>query len=144
MATHSIYAATGYQFEAIPDLSNLETRKRLSQSAMDGFIAVSRKWGLGSEQQGELLGGVPRSSLYKLRTAAGTLQPDQLTRISYIVAIYKDLHVLLPDDLADGWMTRPNDNLLFGGRAPLDYVLRAGIPGLQQMRSLLDAMRGDL
>ncbi len=144
MATYPIYTATGYRFETIPDLRDLGTRERLSQSAMDGFIAISKKWGLSGEQQGELLGGVPRSSLYKLKTAAGTLQYDQLTRISYIVAIYKDLHILLPQDLADRWIIRPNDNVLFSGHAPLEYVLRAGIPGLQQVRGLLDAMRGGL
>jgi hypothetical protein len=39
-------------------------------------------------------------------------------------------------------MIQPNDNLLFGGQAPLDYAIRNGIPGLQQIRSLLDAARG--
>jgi hypothetical protein len=41
-------------------------------------------------------------------------------------------------------MTQPNDNFLFGGQAPLDYAIRNGIPGLQQIRSLLDAARGGL
>jgi hypothetical protein len=39
-------------------------------------------------------------------------------------------------------MTRPNDYFLFGGHSPLEYVLRTGIPGLQQVRSYLDAARG--
>jgi hypothetical protein len=39
--------------------------------------------------------------------AARTLRQDELTRISYIVGIYKALHSLLPDDLADRWVTQP-------------------------------------
>jgi hypothetical protein len=39
--------------------------------------------------------------------AARTLRQDKLTRISYIVGIYKALHSLLPDDLADRWVTQP-------------------------------------
>ncbi|HUY95025.1 MAG TPA: MbcA/ParS/Xre antitoxin family protein [Terracidiphilus sp.] len=142
MATQPIFATSGYQFEATPDLSRVKTRERLSQSAVDGLFAVAEKWRLSHEKIGELLGGVPRSTLYKLRTAAGTLRQDELTRISYIVGIYKALQILLPEEWADRWMTQPNDNLLFGGQAPLEFVIRNGIPGLQQVRSLLDAARG--
>lgn len=142
MATLPSFAAAGYQFETVPDLSLLETRERLSQSAVDGLFRIAEKWRVPLETVGQLLGGIPRSSVYKLRTAAGTLRQDELTRISYIVGIYKALHILLPEELADRWMTRPNDAFLFGGQAPLEYVLRAGIPGLQQVRGYLDAARG--
>ena len=142
MATIPAFAAAGYQFEATPDLSKLETRERLSQPALDGLFAIADKWGLSAERVGDLLGGVPRSTLYKLKTAAGTLLQDQLTRISYIVGIYKALHMLLPAEYADRWMTRPNDNFLFGGRTPLEFAIRNGLPGLQQIRGLLDAARG--
>ena len=142
MATYPIYAAPGYKFDAAPDLSRLETRERLSQSAIDGFFAIVDKWRLPIERAGELLGGMPRSTLYKLKSAAGTLRQDELTRISYLVGIYKALHILLPDDLADRWVTAPNDNPLFRGQPPVDYMVRAGIPGLAEVRSLVDAERG--
>lgn len=142
MATLPSFAAAGYQFETVPDLSRLETRERLSQSAADGLFSIAEKWRVPLETVGQLLGGIPRSSVYKLRTAAGTLRQDELTRISYIVGIYKALHILLPEEFADRWMTRPNDSFLFGGQSPLEHVLRAGIPGLQQVRSYLDAARG--
>jgi hypothetical protein len=142
MATFPTYAAPGYQFDVTPDLSRLETRERLSQSAVDGFFAIMDKWQISIERAGELLGGMPRSTVYKLKSAAGTLRQDELTRISYIVGIYKALHILLPDDLADQWVTQPNDNPLFRGQTPVDFMVRAGIPGLQQVRSLVDAERG--
>lgn len=144
MATLPDFAATGYQFETVPDLSRVRTRERLSQSAIDGLFRIAEKWELAPETVGALLGGVPRSSVYKLKTAAGTLRQDELTRISYIVGIYKALHILLPDDLADQWIKQPNDSFLFAGQPPLEYVLRTGIPGLQQVRSYLDAARGGL
>lgn len=142
MSSFQTYAVPGYKFDVPPDLSRLETRERLSQSAIDGFFAIMDKWQLPLERAGELLGGIPRSTVYKLKSAAGTLRQDELTRISYVVGIYKALHILLPDKLADRWLTEPNDNLLFRGQAPVDYMVRAGIPGLQQVRSLLDAERG--
>ena len=58
MATRSIPAAPGYQFETFPDLSQLETRKRLSQSAMDGFFAVTGKWKLNMVSAGAVFGGL--------------------------------------------------------------------------------------
>jgi uncharacterized protein (DUF2384 family) len=142
MSAFPAIAIPGYRFDSAPDLSALETRKRLSQSAMDGFFAIADKWRISVDQQGGLLGGMPRSTLYKLRPSAGTRTQDELTRISYVVGIYKALHILLPDALADAWMTRPNDNILFRGQSPLDYVTRTGIPGLQQVRSMLDGARG--
>jgi hypothetical protein len=144
MATYPSYAAPGYQFDATPDLSRLQTRERLSQSAIDGFFAIMDKWHVSIERAGDLLGGMPRSSVYKLKTAAGTLRQDELTRISYVVGIYKALHILLPDELPDKWVNQPNNNFLFSGQTPLDYIVRAGIPGLQQVRSLVDAARGGL
>lgn len=142
MLSYPTGTVPGYQFDASPDLSRLEVRERLSQSAMDGFFAITDRWNVPVERAGELLGGIPRSSVYKLRTAAGTLRQDELTRISYIVGIYKALHILLPDPLADRWVNQPNDNLLFGGQTPIEYMVKGGIPGLHQVRSLLDSARG--
>ncbi len=142
MLAFSTHAAPGYQFDTVPDFSRLQDRERLSQSAMDGFFAIVEKWKLMIEQQCDLLGGVSKSSLYAQKTAAGTRSQDELTRISYIVGIYKALHILLPDNLADGWMTQDNDNPLFNGHSPLEYAVRMGIPGLQEIRRLLDASRG--
>jgi uncharacterized protein (DUF2384 family) len=141
MATLPGFGAAGYPIEVTPDLSNVETRERLSQSAIDGLFTIVEKWQLPTERVGELLGGIPRSTLYKMKTAVGALRQDELTRISYLVGIYKALHRLLPPEHADRWMTRPNDNSLFGGQTPVEYAVRSGIPGLQQIRSLLDAAR---
>jgi hypothetical protein len=80
--------------------------------------------------------------MYKMKTAAGTLTQDELTRISYFVGIYKALHRLLPEELANLWVTQTNDDPLFAGRTPLEFMVREGIPGLLQVRSLLDAARG--
>ena len=130
----------GYPGKPIPDLSLRETRERLSGSAVEGFFAIADKWHLSIDQAGALLGDLPRSSAYKLRSTPKTLGMDQLTRISYVVGIFDALHILLPDALADAWMTGPNDNPLFRGQTPLDFVTRTGIPGLHEVRSMLDAL----
>ena len=53
-------------------------------SEIDGFFAIIDKWQISIERAGELLGGMPRSTVYKLKSAAGTLRQDKLTRISYV------------------------------------------------------------
>ena len=115
MPVKSLDVVPGYQFDTAPDLSRLQTRERLSQSAVDGFFAILERWGISTEDGGDLLGGRPRSSMYKLKTAAGTLSQDELTRISCLIGIYKALHILLPEELADLWVTQPNDDVLFVG-----------------------------
>jgi uncharacterized protein (DUF2384 family) len=143
MATNiSTPAVPGYRFDTPPDIRDLATRERLSQSAVDGFFAIMERWRIPQTIQTELLGGISRSKLNTMKTSAGTLSIDQLFRVSYIVGIYKALHILLNDELADQWMTRPNDDFLFQGDAPLNLVLSRGLIGLATVRNLLDAARG--
>ena len=65
-----------------------------------------------------------------------------MMRISYLVGIFKALHILHGEDLADRWVVMPNRNRIFGGRSPLDYMLQGGAPAMQTVRRLLDARRG--
>jgi len=140
MSSLAHQAVPGYQSEVALDLHNPATRKRLSPAAIAGFFfIVVDAWSISIEQAAELLGGVPRSTMYKLRDTSPTLRQDELTRISYLVGMYKALHNLLPEELADCWISRPNDNALFGGRSPLEYMMRSGIPGFGSVRRLLDA-----
>ncbi len=124
------------------DLSRIETRERLSASALTGFFAIAQSWSLSMDQASELLGNVPRSSLYKMLKTAVTLSQDTLTRISLVVGIYEALESLLPAAQASRWMISPNDNYLFAGHPPLRYAIQEGIPGLIQIRSLLDSALG--
>ena len=142
MATLSLPSTPGYAFDSVPDLSTLSDRQRLSPSAIKGYFAILDKWKLDPDAGAALLGGIPRASFYKLKKTPTTLTQDALTRISYVVGIYKALHILLPEEYADAWMMRPNNNILFGGRTPLVYVIHGGFPALERVRSLLDAARG--
>jgi hypothetical protein len=63
-------------------------------------------------------------------------------RISYLVGIFKALHILFGEKLADEWVMLPNTNRIFGGESPLAYMKRGGIPAMQIVRRLLDGRRG--
>ena len=111
---------------------------------MRTFFNVAEAWKLNNEERRGLLGWPPESTFYKYKSGqVGTLPFDMLIRISLVVGIYKDLHILYPEpELADRWVQLPNSNSLFGGRPALAVMTEAGIDGLYQVRRLLDARRG--
>lgn len=141
MATLSLPITPGYDIKTPPDLSKTSERVRLSPAALEAYFAIIEKWNLDPDNGAALLGGIPRATFYKLKKAASTLNQDELTRVSYVIGIYRALHSLLPSQHADTWMTNPNYDALFGERTPLQFVLQGGIPALAQVRSLLDAAR---
>ena len=71
-----------------------------------------------------------------------TLDADRLTRISYLIGIFKALNILYSEKLADRWVRLPNSNPIFGGCTPLGYMTKGGQPAMQTVRRLLDARRG--
>src|SRR4051794_28046495 len=100
------------------------------------------RWTVRDEDARALLGGVTNGPFYEMkRHPERTLDADRLTRISYLVGIFKALGVLYSEALADQWVQRPNSNPLFAGATPLDYMMRGGLPAMQNVRRLLDAPR---
>jgi len=139
MATFTPIAVPGYQSDAIPNLSDPVTRERLSPPALKTFFSILDKWEIDGSTGAHLLGGMSRASIFNLKRSSRTLSQDELMRVSYIIGIYRALHMLFSKALANQWMKRPNDNPIFLGHTPLEYVLQEGIPGLQNVRNLLDA-----
>lgn len=136
-------AVVGFSWDTTVDLSKKENRTRLSSSAIRGLLRIAAHWKLRDEDTRALLGGMSSGSFYALKNRASkSLDEDQLTRISFLIGIYKALNILYSQKLADGWMTLPNTNAMFGGDSPLEYVKRGGIPALLRVRQLLDARRG--
>jgi hypothetical protein len=121
-----------------------EVGKRMSGPAMRTFLNIAAKWKLTVREQSGLLGWPAASTYHKYKAGhIGTLSFDTLIRISLVLGIYKDLHVLYPDaELANRWVRLPNANPLFGGRTALEFVIDNGVDGLYKVRRLLDARRG--
>lgn len=74
----------------------------------------------------------------------GALSQDVLTRASFLIGIYKGLHLLFSDPLADEWVSLPNDGPLFRGQRPIDVMIAGGIPVMLDVRRHIDALRGGL
>jgi hypothetical protein len=119
-------------------------RREISGPALRTFFNVAAIWKLTGDQQRALLGWPSESTFFNYKAGrAGTLSYDMLMRISLVLGIYKDLRILYPEqELADRWISLPNNNPLFGGRPALALMTDGGMDGLYQVRRLLDGRRG--
>ena len=119
-------------------------RARLSEVAIQAFLALSKSWGLSNAEASDLI-GVSASSFDRIKRGyRPTLSQDQLTRISALVGIYKGLHLLFADGAADEWIRRPNRGPLFNRQTPIQAMIDGGIPRMLEVRRYIDAVRGGL
>jgi Protein of unknown function (DUF2384) len=127
------------------DLSNKDVAKRLSPSAVKGFLKIAALWELRDEDARQLLGGMSNGAFYELKKAGSrALDQDRLTRISLLTGIFKALNILYGKKLADRWVHLPNTNPMFGGEQPLTYMIKGGMLAMLRVRQLLDARRGGM
>ena len=139
------YPETRYAAPEHVDITSPEERARLGPSALKAFWNIVKVWHLRDEDAMRLLGGVPSSTYYAMkRSPRRTLDPDTMLRISYLIGIFKALNILHGKALADRWVTLANQNPIFRGTTPLEYMIRGGIPAIQLVRRLLDARRGGI
>ena len=136
------YPISRYRTDAPPDLAARAERERLSAPALKAFFNIMARWNVRDEDARALLGGVSNGPFYEMkRSPERVLDADRLTRISYLVGIFKALNILHSRPVADGWIQLANANPIFGGRTPLAYMIRGGLPAMQTVRRLLDARR---
>jgi hypothetical protein len=139
------YPATRYEPQPLVDLSAKPERERLSPSVIKAFLNIMERWGVRDEDARALLGGISNDQYYEMKKKPErTLSTDTLTRISYLIGIFKALNILYSEPLADAWVQRHNTNRIFGGETPLAYMMKGGLVAMQVVRRLLDARRGGM
>ncbi len=118
--------------------------KTASGPALRVFFRFADRWRLDVDQQMKLLGVSARSTFFKWKKDQnGHLSMDTLERISYLLGIFKSLHILLTnEDAADAWIKKPNAAPIFGGQSALDRMLSGHVSDLYVVRQYLDAQRG--
>lgn len=143
MARAAVYPASRYEPSPLIDLAAKEERERLSPAAIRTFFNIMAHWKIRDEDARALMGGMSNGPFYAMKKNPDrVLEADKLTRISYLIGIFKALNILYSDRLADAWVQLPNRNRIFGGRTPLAYMIKGGQPAMQTVRQLLDARRG--
>ena len=137
------------RFAPIPierqSFANETDRDRLAQVALKAYRRLVQVWQLSGQQAADLL-GVSISTWERLKPEGQdrSLSQDQMTRISALVGIYKALHLLFADDMADRWPRLENSGPLFGRRSPIAAMIDGGIPQMLEVRRYVDAVRGGL
>ncbi|HEY7617958.1 MAG TPA: antitoxin Xre-like helix-turn-helix domain-containing protein [Terriglobales bacterium] len=133
----------GLDLGKIPNLSEAATRKRLSPAAIAAFFKIVETWDINNEDAMRLLGGVSHGRYYGLKkTRKGILTQDELTRVSFLIGIFKALNILFSRKLADQWISLANNNPMFNRASPLATLIEGGVPAMVQVRRLLDSRRG--
>ncbi len=136
------YPASRYHAEAATDLGAPSARERLSRPALAAFFNIMARWKVRDEDARALLGGVSNGPFYEMkRKPDRVLEVDRLTRVSYLIGIFKALHILHGRGLADEWVHLANRHPVIGGRPPLAFMIEGGLPAMQTVRRLLDARR---
>jgi hypothetical protein len=142
MAQPHGYPASRYRIDAPADLGDRAARVRLSGPGLKAFFNIMSRWEVRDEDARALLGGLTHGPYYEWkRKPDRVIDTDRLTRISYLIGIFKALHILHGRRLADEWVRLPNSNPVFAGQTPLAYMIRGGLPAMQTVRRLLDARR---
>lgn len=127
------------------DFSNDADRARLSAVALKAYRRLVTQWGLTGQQAAALL-DVSTSTWERLKQDGKdkALSQDQMTRISALVGVYKGLHLLFADDMADRWPSLGNKGPLFARLSPVESMIKGGIPQMLDVRRYVDAVRGGL
>jgi hypothetical protein len=134
------YTNNHHETANVINLNSVEDTALLSPSAVKVFFNIANKWQIKDEDAHELLGGLNIRSFYELKKNPNQiLDVDRLTRISYLIRIYKALHILYGDTLADAWVNMPNQNRLFNGDSPLALMKSGGVVAMKHVQALLDA-----
>ncbi|WP_296743922.1 antitoxin Xre-like helix-turn-helix domain-containing protein [Mesorhizobium sp.] len=117
-------------------------RKDLTGPALRTFFRIAEAWNLQEQEQMRLLGLESRSTFQSWRRGAvAAISKDALERISYVLGIYKGLHILLPKT-ADQWIRKSNTAGIFGGRSALDRMTSGNVADLYVVRQYVDAQLG--
>lgn len=125
--------------------SGEQDRGRLSGPAARAFRKLAERWELGNAEAAALLGVSPSTwDRIKGNRWDGELSQDQLTRVSALVGVFKGLHLLFADSMADRWPRLANRGPVFERLTPIAAMIEGGIPRMLETRHYVDALRGGL
>lgn len=130
---------------SVQDFSDEADRRRLTATALKAFRRLVERWSLTTQEAAALL-GVSTSTWERIKrgTWDSYLSQDQLTRVSALVGIFKGLHLLFADDMAERWPRLENKGPLFNRFSPIDAMIAGGIPHMIEVRRYVDAVRGGM
>jgi hypothetical protein len=86
------YPRTRYPPPPVVDLTSKKERERLGPAAVRTFFNIMTRWNIRDENARMLLGGMSNGPFYEMKKNPDrVLDTDRLTRISYLIGIFKAL-----------------------------------------------------
>lgn len=126
------------------DLDGRVDRPKDLSGALQAVHNIFNAWDLSIDERLKLL-AIPKTTYYRWSRAA-TLEdipPDTLERMSYVLGIWKALHILYAEPhAANEWLRRPNSDPTFAGNTPLESMKHGQVADLYRVRHFLDGWRG--
>jgi hypothetical protein len=131
----------GKRLRPLHDLRVESERLRLGPGGFMAYFNIAKQWKLTDQEVLELLalGSETPIEQLKLNPAPQLFTEERMLRISYLIGIYKGLHICHRDDLANQWIKLRNRNRIFGGISPLEFMIRGGLDAMHLVRRLIDA-----
>lgn len=131
--------------DGLQTFSSEADRRRLTGAALKAVIRLVDAWD-GSNAEGAALLGVSESTWDRMKAGKwdGVLSQDQLTRASALIGVFKGLHLLFADSMADRWPRLANRGPVFDRMTPIQAMIVGGIPRMLETRQYIDALRGGL
>jgi hypothetical protein len=132
-------------FGVLQTFADENDRRRLSSAAVKAVLRLVGAWDCGNAEGAALL-GVSESTWDRMKAGRwdGVLSQDQLTRASALIGVFKGLHLLFADDMADRWPRLSNRGPVFDRLSPIQAMIDGGIPRMLETRQYVDALRGGL
>ena len=135
-------------FETAPDFLTFaweSDRARLTPAALIALRSLARAWKLTGAEAAALM-GISETTWDRIKADRWkqTLTQDQMMRASAMIGVFKGLHLLFADDMADRWVRLRNAGPVFANLTPLEAMIERGIPGMIEIRQHVDALRGGL
>jgi len=112
---------------------------------LEMVLRLMQAWKLDTRQQAALLGVRSPSTIYRWKShGAKRLRVDTLERIRHLLAIHKQLRLLFyhNPDLAKAWVSTRNRASCFGGKRPVEIMLRGSISDFELVRGYLEQAAG--
>lgn len=131
--------------EGLQTFAAEDDRRRLTGAAVKAVVRLVDAWD-SSNAEGAALLGVSTSTWDRIKGGRwdGVLSQDQLTRASALIGVFKGLHLLFADDMADRWPRLANRGPIFDRMTPIQAMISGGIPRMLETRQYIDGLRGGL
>lgn len=139
------YSGLPNKAEKLQNFASEADRERLKITAITAIKNLAGEWKLTRDETARLLALSPSTwDRILSHPDKASLNQDQMMRISAIIGIFKGLHLLFADDMANRWPRLKNAGPLFNDHTPIETMLEGGIPVMLEVRHHVDALRGGL